>query len=263
MTLYIEAVGCCAPGLDGWTQAQPVLRGERAHLPTELSSHPPQRLPAIERRRSPLAVRLAFAVAEDALSASTLRPDALATVFASSDGDTHIVHRLCLALAQPQRVVSPTDFHNSVHNSAAGYWSIAAGARLTSTSLSARHASFAAGLLEASALVQAEDRDCLLVAFDVGPPAILLAACGTSQTAAVALILTPRRQPGSLAALHLQTIAQCAETAMADPALERLRRSNPAARALPLLVHLARREPATVLLDGAGGHSLHLELQVP
>ncbi len=263
MSMYIESVGCCAPGLEGWAQSQPVLRGERAYVPTQMPSHPPQRLPANERRRSPLAVRLAFAVAEDALSASTLQPDDLATVFASSDGDTHIVHRLCLALAQPQRVVSPTDFHNSVHNSAAGYWSIAAGAKLTSTSLSARHASFAAGLLEAGALVQAENRDCLLVAFDVRPPETLLAGCGIDQTAAFALILTPRRHPGSLAALHVQTLARVAETRLEEPALEELRRSNPAARALPLLVHLARRESATVLLDGAGGHGLQLELQAP
>ncbi len=263
MKVYVEAVGCCAPGLDGWANAQPVLRGDRPYAREELPAHSPPRLPANERRRAPLAVRLAFRVAEDALSASGGVPEDLATVFASSDGDTHIVHRLCMALAEPQRVVSPTDFHNSVHNAAAGYWSIAGHAKLPSTSLSAGSASFAAALLEATAMVQVEGHDCLLVAFDVRPPQTLLARCLVEESAAFALILSSRRSAGSLAALRIETAPRRTETALADVALETLRLSNPAARSLPLLRELARGKPATVLLDGAGNQSLRLELAPP
>ena len=262
--LYIEAVGCFAPGLDGWVTAQPVLRGERSYQREELPPHPPQRLPANERRRATLAVRIAFRVAEDALGAPGLTgrsPDLLATVFASSDGDTHVVHRTSLALAGPRREVSPTDFHNSVHNAAAGYWSIAVGARLPSVSLSACHASFAAGLLEAGTLVQAEDLDCLLVAFDVRPPAPLLESWSITESAAVALILSPRRSAGALAKLRIELVSSVAETTMDDVALEFLRRSNPAARALPLLRLLAQRGSGPVLLDGAGEHSLRVDLE--
>lgn len=261
MMAYIEAVGCCAPGLDSWAQAQPVLRGERPYLREELPPYPPERLPANERRRATLGVRLGFRVAEDALGTDGRSPEALATVFASSDGDTHIVHRISLALAEPQRVVSPTDFHNSVHNAAAGYWSIAAHARQPSVSLSAGAASFAAGLLEAGAQCQAEALDCLLVAFDVRPPAPLLARWCITESAAFALILSPRRNAGALAALRIELVPRQAETGMGDAALESLRRSNPAARALPLLGQLARRESGTVVLDGAGEHSLRLDLE--
>lgn len=263
MMLHVEAVGCCAPGLDGWAQAQAVLRGERPYLREELASRPPQRLPANESRRAPLGVRLAFRVAEDALLAEDRSPEPLATVFASSDGDSHIVHRIALALAEPQRVVSPTDFHNSVHNAAAGYWSIAAQARLPSTSLSAGTTSFAAGLLEAGAQAQAEGLDILLVAFDVRPPAPLLAGACISESAAFALILSPRRSAGTLATLHVEAVPRGAQTTMDDAGLEALRLGNPAARALPLLGRLARREPGAVLLDGAGEHSLRLQLQWP
>lgn len=262
MTVYIEAVGCCAPGLDGWAQAQPVLRGERAYIHEDLPPYAPQRLPANERRRATQAVRLAFRVSEDALSPDSRAPDALATVFASSDGDTHVVHRICMALAEPARVVSPTDFHNSVHNAAAGYWSIAAEARLPSVSLSACHASFAAGLLEAGALAEAEQLDCLLVAFDLRPPEPLLARWCITDAAAFALILSPRRSPRSLAVLRIELVSRVQETTMGDAGLETLRRSNPAARALPLLGLLARRAPGTVLLTGAGEHSLKLDLEL-
>ena len=260
--MFIEAVGCCAPGLDGWTPAQPVLRGERAYLREDLPQHQPQLLPVNERRRATVAVRLAFRVAEDALCADGRSPEPLATVFASSDGDTNIVHRISLALAKGQRVVSPTDFHNSVHNAAAGYWSIAARARLPSVSLSASQASFSAGLLEAGAQAEVEDLDCLLLAFDVCPPAPLLARWCITESAAFALVISPRRSAGSLAALRIETIERVAESGMADTELERLRRSNPAARALPLLSRLARRESGTVMLNGAGDHSLRLDLEL-
>jgi hypothetical protein len=261
--LYIEAVGCCAPGLDGWACAQPVLRGEQAYVRAELPALAPERLPANERRRATPGVRLAFRVAEDALSADGRSPAPLASVFASSDGDTHIVHRICLALTASRRVVSPTDFHNSVHNAAAGYWSIAAGARLPSVSLSAGHASFAAGLLEAGGLATAEDLDCLLVTFDLQPPGPLLACWPIVDPAAVALILSPRRSAGAIATLRIGLDPCSAETGtgMDDAALEALRLGNPAARALPLLAQIARRESGTLLLDGAGAQRLRLELE--
>ncbi|MGK2941844.1 MAG: beta-ketoacyl synthase chain length factor [Immundisolibacter sp.] len=259
--LYIEAVGCCAPGLDGWAQAQSVLRGERPYVREELPAHPSQLLPANERRRAPLAVRLAFRVAEDALGGDDRSSARLASVFASSDGDTHISHRISLALAQPQRLVSPTDFHNSVHNAAAGYWSIATQAKLPSVSLSACHASFAAGLLEAGALAEVEDLDCLLVAFDVQPPLLLQPLWPITESTAFALILSPRRSARSLATLRVEPVPRVAETGLPDAGLEALRLSNAAARTLPLLALLARREPGTVLLDGAGEHSLRLDLE--
>lgn len=259
--LYIDAVGCCAPGLDGWDQAQPVLLGQRPYQHQDLPPHQSQLLPANERRRAPLSVRLAFRVAEDALRLDPRPPQRLASVFASSDGDTHISHRISQALAQPQRVVSPTDFHNSVHNAAAGYWSIATQARLPSVSLSACHASFAAGLLEAAGLAQVEDLDCLLVAFDVRAPELLQPLWPVIESAAFALVLSSRRSAGSFAVMHVETVPPVAETGMQDTGLETLRRSNAAARALPLLALLARREPGTVLLDGAGEHSLRLDLE--
>lgn len=256
MNVFVDAVGCAAPGMENWAQARAVLRGQAAYVPAELSAYQPDLLPPNERRRAAPAVRLAFRIAEDALAGSALKPAELAAVFASSEGDTGILHRLCSALAEPQRAVSPTDFHNSVHNAAAGYWSIAAGARRASTSLSAFDASFAAGLLEAAALVSADGVPVLLAAYDVVPPAPLFDARPIAQPFGAALVL---RADAGAARLRIAASAD-EETVMDDAALEALRRANPAARALPLLRLLARAQAGRVVFAGVGAQRWALEL---
>ena len=70
----------------------------------------------------------------------------LATVFSSTAGDCDNSHVILETLASADRALSPTRFANSVHNAAAGYWSIATGAKAESTVLCAFDASFGAGL---------------------------------------------------------------------------------------------------------------------
>ena len=62
----------------------------------------------------------------------------LATVFSASGADGHNCHALCEQLATDDRQLSPTRFHNSVHNAAAGYWSVATGAMSMMLLLAAR-----------------------------------------------------------------------------------------------------------------------------
>lgn len=250
--IYVDAVGLAAPGLPGWAASVPTLAGRQAWAAQELAAYAPERLPPNERRRATATVRLAFRTAEDALAGGAHDAAQLATVFASSDGDLDVVHRINTALAQPARLVSPTDFHNSVHNAAAGYWSIAVGAKHPSTSLAAHDASFTTGLVEAAALVQGDGLDTLLVAYDVRAPAPLAAQRSISEPFGVALVLAAAPGPRSLAALELAP-ADGAETPLADAGLESLRRANPAARALPLLRLLARRDAGAVLLPSPGG----------
>lgn len=261
--IYIEAVGCSAPGLDGWLDTAQVLRDEIPYIHQELSVRPSQILPTNERRRATEAVRLAFRAAEDALSRVDYAPANLASVFASSDGDTTVSHRISTALAEGQRSVSPTDFHNSVHNAAAGYWGIAARARRVSVSLSASHGTFVAGLLEAAALSQVEEVNCLLVAFDIRLPEILLAKWPVAISAAVALVLSPRASKQSIAKVEIEFSSTARETRLRESALERLRASNPAMRALPLLRQLAAGTPGEVVIAGTLTRHLQLNLSSP
>src|SRR5205085_5133320 len=112
-------------------------------------------LPAAERRRTGAVIRLALTTGLQALANGGLSAAEVMTVFTSSGGDGQVIHEICEALASAHREVSPTRFHNSVHNAPAGYWGIATRSHAASTSLCAFDWSFAAGLLEACAQVAA------------------------------------------------------------------------------------------------------------
>src|SRR3546814_3129393 len=75
---------------------------------------------------------------------------------------------MCAPRAIAPRSISPTKFHNSVHNAAAGYWTIGSGCMHASTAVSAFDASFAQGLVEALAQLAEGAEAVLLAAYD-GP----------------------------------------------------------------------------------------------
>ncbi|PXW96638.1 beta-ketoacyl synthase-like protein [Sphaerotilus hippei] len=243
ITLYLQGVGLLGPGLEGWAEAAPVLRGEQAARPAATVVPPPQRLPPAERRRAGAAIRIAMAVADAACADAGIDPALLATVFTSSSGDGANCHALCEALAGADRLLSPTRFTNSVHNAAAGYWHIAVGSRAASTSVCGFDASFGAGLVEAVMQVGAQQQQLLLVASDTPYPEPLHATRPLPDALGVALVLTPQPGPATQARLgiELQPAGSTGPvTPCADAALERLRQALPAAQALPLLAALAR-----------------------
>ncbi len=262
MTLYVNGVGMLGPGLAGWAESRAVLAGERpcdGAAPPEPSADV---LPANERRRSSELVRWAVHVAQEAMQQADADAHAVASVFASCDGETAVLDRLCTALATPQRAISPTLFHHSVHNAASGYWGIATGSQQSSTVLACYDSSFCAALLEAVASTHIEERPVLLVAYDLPPPPPLYAARPLPGGFAAALVLARTPAPQSLAQLDL-TLSDDRSgdaTGMADARLEALRNGNPAARSLPLLAAIARRRAALVRLDYL--EDQHLVLQV-
>ena len=258
---FVEGIGLIAPGLPSWRAALPILTGAAPYATAPLAPRHSQLLPANERRRAPLGVRLALQVAEDAITAAGIAPAVLASVFASSDADIEIIHRISSALAEPARSVSPTDFHNSVHNAASGYWSIGAGARGASTAVSAYDFNLAAGLREALALVNIDDTDVLLVLYDVPPPPPLFDKRPVAHPAAVALVLARARTERSLARLSLCEAST--ELTLDDSGLETLRLANPAARALPLLQLLATRRPGVVGVRAYDDRCIGIQIQAP
>lgn len=242
----ILGVGLVAPGMADWTQAVPVLRGERPWQAEPLVVPKPALLPANERRRTTTLIRLAIGVAEQAQLQSGYGADELACVFASAEGDTDIVDRLCEALSQPQKPVSPTQFHNSVHNAPAGYWAIAARAQGFSTSITAGPNTFAAGLLEALSWLHSEQQPVLLLAYDVALPPLLSPHGDVQLPFACALVLAPPGSAGAIARLHLDEAAAIGDAGLSAglaTELAALAMANPAAAALPLLRHLACATP--------------------
>jgi hypothetical protein len=259
-TVYVEAVGLFAPGLTGWASARDVLAGERDYRAETLPRYKPLRLPANERRRATEVVRLAFGACEDAVAERVEDAAGLASVFAASGGDYIINDQICRALTQAEPVVSPTQFHNSVHNAAAGYWSIATGSRAPSVSLSAYDFTVASGFIEAVTLVAVERWPTLLALYDNSVSWPMQGKRKVTQPFSAALWLTPQRGSASLAAITLSLEnAAGSETLALNPALESLRTDNPAARVLPLLELLARSRSGTVYLATAAGQWLRLD----
>jgi hypothetical protein len=250
-TCLIKAVGIAAPGLDGWAAAAPVLAGHRPYVAAAESPHATTLLPPNERRRATASVKLAFRAAEDAVTTARAEARELASVFSSSDADMTVLHRICDALAKTPRVISPTDFHNSVHNAASGYWSIGVGSMAPTTTVSAYDASFTAGLMEAAALARDRRADVLLVVYDAPAPQPLAAKRPLAVSAGVALIIAPDAGAAAAGRLALE-LDGTVETPCADPALETLREGNPALRALPLLELIAARRAGDVTLRGVG-----------
>jgi len=248
MQVFVHSVGIAGPGLNGWAASRPVLAGLSPHRMAPTLRSIPDILSATERRRSSHAARLAVTVAQEALLAGGLSGHEIATVFASSDGDGDITQEICEALAGPAREVSPTSFHNSVYNAPAGYWSIATGSRLASTSVCAHDVSFAAGLLESACHAAVERQPVMLIASDLPFPAPLNRIRPVEHSFAAAVLLTPTSDGAPL--MRWEISLQPRHAATAFPAcLPDSLRSNPAARCLPLLAILARQEAATLSLD--------------
>jgi hypothetical protein len=246
-TVFVESIGVAAPGLPDWPTTARLLADGAAYEPVEMVRFAPTFLPANERRRATTVGRLAFQSAEEAVRGRDGALADLGSVFATSGGDTEVLDRLCTVLASADRAISPTDFHNSVHNAPAGYWSIATRSRLPCTALSAFDSTFAAGLLEAISTATQENIPMLLVAYDMRPPAMLHPARPLLAHFSSALWLSPQQSGDSIAALAVENVGlNEPPTRMTDTGLEELRLGNPAARALPLLAALAKRQRTRV-----------------
>lgn len=248
LTGWIDGVGLLGPGLDNWAAAQPILTGAADYEPRPIMVPPPVALPPPERRRVGLAVKVALAVAQEAIAAAQLDAKQLAAVFSSSGADGDNCDAICQVLASEDRHISPTRFHNSVHNASAGYWGIASGAMTPATVLCAYDGSFGAGLLEALIQVAVDSVGTLLVTYEAPHPEPLHAKRPLPAAFGLALALMPQQGPNSLARLQVDLVEAPLDR-LANPDLEALSRQIPSARGLPLLQALARGHDGRVILE--------------
>jgi hypothetical protein len=261
MRFYVEGIGLSGPGLDGWAASRAILAGEAPYVEAPTNLRASDMLPAAERRRAGVPIKLALAVGQEAFLQAGRETASASTVFTSSGGDNDNVHAINGILVTAPREVSPTRFHNSVHNAAAGYWCIAAGSHEPSTSLCAHDASFAAGLMESATQVTVDGAVVVLIAYDHPYPEPLKSVRPITAAFGVALILTPQQSEKSFASIELDfACGKSVETTMQDAGLETLRRGVPAARGLPLLAALARGKAAQISISYFDEN--HLDLRV-
>jgi hypothetical protein len=254
----IEGVGLFGPGLPGWGASRALLSGTAPYEACATVIPTPEALPATERRRAGKSVRLSLAAGLEAAAAAGRAPKDLVAVFTSQGGDGENVHAICEMLASDDREISPTRFHNSVHNAPAGYWGIATGAAHPADSLAAFDASFSAGLIEALArLAQRPSQPVLLIAYDAPYPQPLAATRPMVDAFATALLISSGGGAG--AGIEAALVNEPVKP-MAEQDLERLRSGIPAARGLPLLALLASGKPGRVVLEYLDDLALAVEV---
>lgn len=258
LTAWINGVGLIAPGLPDWPSARAVLRGEQAWVSAPSVLPAPTLLPPAERRRASRVIKLALGLGLEAAAGDDVAR--LATVFTASGSDGHNCHAICEQLATDDRHISPTRFHNSVHNAPAGYWGIATKSMAPCQVLCAHDGSFGAGLLDALGQVALDQQSTLLMAYDSEYPEPLHSARPLPDCAGVGLLLEPVAAPQSIARITAWT-TEASATPWRHAPLETLRASVPALRGLPLMERLARADWGEVCLDYLPGLQLAVRIE--
>ncbi len=259
--VHLEGIGLWSPALADFAALQAQLRGEDVTPP---GARPAAALlPANERRRAPESVLLAVEVAEQAVAMSGRAASELPCVFSSAFGDQLISDYMFSTLARAPSELSPTKFHNSVHNAPAGYWTIVTGCQAPSSAISAGHASFGAGLLEAASLCLTEQRPVLLVCSDIAGSGPVGEMSGTHSAFGCALVLAPSADARQLMRLELTLAPHTGSLLHPAPLTGAWYETNPIATAAwPLLQNLVRGE-GECTLAAAETLALHVALERP
>jgi len=246
LSATVSGIGFWSEGLPDWAAAR-AFASEGA-LPADAPAKPaPQLLAPNERRRAPPSVLVALEVALAACRDAGRVPDALPSVFASTHGDLGITDYMCATLAGNPTDISPTKFHNSVHNAAAGYWTIGSGCMRTTTAISAHRATFAQGLLEAMAQLATDADAVLLVGYDTAATGLLSTVTQSEGLLGGALVLA-RDGDGP----RLSASLRDGDAPTATGALSRRLQDNAMAPMLPLFDALAAGAGSASLPAGAG-----------
>jgi hypothetical protein len=256
---YVESLVVIGPGLTGWDETAAILRDPSAYVPQDVEDVAIAMTPN-ERRRTTPVIRLALRALGQLTECSSLDLSKAASIFATSWGDLQVIDSILTTLTVPGIPVSPVQFHNVVHNTPAGYWSIASRARGSSTSVTAGEATFAAGLTDAMAALTVGEATVLFVCYDHPGPAILDRYHPVCSPFITAMALTAQPTGRYCCALRAEVVERRRETEMASSALEALRVGNAAARILPVLQAIAGGEGGRVYVTNPGSSSLAIDV---
>ena len=255
LSATIEGIGFWCKDLPDWAAARAYAHGHG--LADNAPARPsPQLLAPNERRRTPESVAVALEVALAACTEAQRDPAMLASVFTSTHGDLSITDYMCSTLVQDPRALSPTRFHNSVHNAAAGYWTIGAGCVQPATAVSSFDATFAQGLVEALVQLHAGAEAVLLVGYDAPSAGPLANVSRSTGLLGGALVLSRNAGDGRA---RIRCTLRDAQAPPADGPLAALAGDNAMAPMLPLFTALASGDDLACLHAGPG-RALRVEI---
>ena len=256
--LELRGVGLWTPGYaDAAAWSSRHVLGDRSETVRAPGADAPRAelLPPMLRRRTSLLTRMAAEVAAQAIAAAGLDRAHVTVIYGSVYGEIRTTLDLLEALLDPVGPLSPTKFHNSVHNTAAGYVSIAAQNRGGNAAITAGRSTLAMGLIECAGLVAAGQGPALLVIAEESLPEPLAAGRIYGPLAAAFALDAPGSGGMSLRTCRLRQ----GERVAAQPAaaIPEALAANPCAVALGLVAAALRPEASVVALEPArhGGSS--------
>jgi hypothetical protein len=240
--VYVRGIGLWTPGYDrplAWCQQKmdPAVEKPVAAL-----------LEGPLRRRATPLTRMAVEVFQQATTQAACDPASIPTIWATAHGEHTPAIKLLEMMQRDPGKLSPTQFHNSVHNTASGYASIATGNVAPSTTLTGGGELVATALLEAWCLLESMGVDVAVVFADesLQPP---FDRADAHSSLAIALILSrdPTRALCELTKLRRATIARI-------PDYEHFGYLHVSA-ALPLLEQISNGQPGEISLELASADS--------
>lgn len=266
LTVDLVGIGAWGPGFNNWDELQTLLANVHTDADIDWSAQmpKPEIIPANERRRAPLPVRAAVEVSWQALQQSGLPSSEVACVFGSGLGDTEITDYMCRVLTTAEKQLSPTKFHNSVHNAAAGYWTISTGCMKSANSIAAYQNTVGLALLEGIIQCQQQQEPVLITVFDTPAHEAYRQIFNCEQGFAAALLL----MPGGTAEAPLAKIKMVEELSVetainfAQAPLEKLYRDNPAAKVLGLLQQITHKQAGEWVFALSARRQLHLVISI-
>lgn len=259
MIVQLAGIGIWTKGL---THFSTLLNDTGIDPLAEYTMPAPAAIPARERRRASHFISLAVEVAHQACDMAEVDKTTIPSVFASALGDTDISDYMCRKLAQAEKLLSPTQFHNSVHNAASGYWSISAQNRAPTTFVSGFDRSFGAGLLEAASQLVAFNAPVLMVGYDIATTSPFHEMLPIDSAMGVALVLMPEHQQhrsASALAIRLNIEPRAGVGEPANPS------GHPMQGGLDLALQTARlqrgyQQTSTLTIHTPRSGHLHIEL---
>jgi hypothetical protein len=234
--VYVRGLGLWTPGRpdpEAW------CRGE---------THPDADAPAAAsldgpiRRRATRQTRMAIEALYQAVKSAGFDPATTPTVWATAHGEHSTAIKLLKMMHRGSGRLSPTHFHNSVHNTPSGYASIAAHNQSLSTTVTGGREIVGAALLEAFAILETTAPEVVLVLSDEALQSPFERA-GASTPLAVAFAIG-REPDGALAA-----VSNLRRAAVAPSKPNEHHGRLFVSAALPLLERVVQRRPGSVALE--------------
>ena len=258
--INIVGVGVWCDFFSNWDEFCSALAGGAASQAATLR---PELIPAKERRRAPLSVKMAIEVMDQACRMSTLVPSEVATVFASVNGDVEITDYLCRTLDTAPRTVSPTRFHNSVHNAPIGNWAIATHCKLPANAMSAYLHTTSMAFLEGAIQSLEENMPVLVCVQELAAPDAIKPICDSEQPISTAVLLAPPGYCGEeLASVRFDVRNERSVDPNAPQILGVDWSGNLGAKFLPLLAALTTPGCTELRLPISASSSLSLAISV-